>query len=140
MLEVAYEKMVRMEPRPGTTFSTIYVKQTAAQRLVLTKHIEQCVRELIQVVTVNADWQSWITVPLKEYKTTSGVNRSCLDIINDLFEESRGRKKNGELKDYALAPIDRWNKLFKDTDYAFELVRTEVSAYKRPYHYDELRL
>jgi hypothetical protein len=129
MLTVKYERMVRMEPREGLNYSTVYIKQTPAQRLVLSKHIERCCRDIIQVVTLNTEWKTWIETPLKGFKTTAGQNRSCLDIITDLFDESRGLRRNGELKDYALAPIERWNRLFKDTDYEFELMKiTELES------------
>jgi hypothetical protein len=128
--------MLKMEPRPGTNYSTVYIKQTTAQRLVLSKHIERCCKDIIQVATLNTEWETWIEQPLKGFKTTAGQNRSCLDIITDLFEESRGLRRNGELKDYALAPIERWNRLFKDTDYAFELIKCqEQSFYQDNYEY-----
>lgn len=117
--------MVRMEPREGYSYSTVYVKQTAEQRKTLTQHVQKAVKELIQVAAANEEWEAWITAPLSGYKTTQGHNRSCLDIINDLYQESIGCRRNGELKDYALAPIDRWNRLFKDTDYEFELVKKQ---------------
>ena len=120
----AYERMVRMEPREGYSYSTVYVKQTAEQRKQLTQHVQRAVRELIQVAAANEEWEAWITAPLSGYKTTHNSNRSCLDIINDLYQESIGQRRNGELKDYALAPIDRWNRLFKDTDYEFELTKS----------------
>lgn len=121
----AYERMVRMEPREGYSYSTVYVKQTAEQRKTLTRHVQTAVKELIQVAAANEEWEAWITAPLSGYKTTQGCNRSCLDIINDLYQESIGFKRNGELKDYALAPIERWNRLFRDTDYEFELVKAK---------------
>ena len=135
MLIVEYQKMVRMEPREGVNYSTVYVKQTAAQRLVLTKHIEQVCQDIAIAVTLNTELKTWIEQPLKGYKTTARQNRSCLDIITDLLSESRGLKRNGELKDYALAPIDRWNRLFKDTDYEFELERVEQHIKELEYEY-----
>lgn len=135
MLIVEYQKMVRMEPREGVNYSTVYVKQTAAQRLVLTKHIEQVCKDIALAVTLNTDLKTWIEQPLKGYKTTAGKNRSCLDIITDLLSESRGFKRNGELKDYALAPIERWNRLFHHTDYEFELSRVYEPTKEMEYEY-----
>jgi hypothetical protein len=34
-------------------------------------------------------------------------------------------KKNGDPKDYAQAPIERWNKLFHDTEYQFHMEQNE---------------
>lgn len=121
---IDYEKMERMEPREGNSYATVYIKQTAKQRQQLVDHIRTCVNE-IQNFVENCDdpedWICWMQTPLKGFKKTVGTNRSCIEIMNDLINEAKGKKKNGEPKDFALAPIERWNKLFKDSEYEIEL-------------------
>jgi hypothetical protein len=121
---IEYEKMDKMLPREGVTYSTVYVKQTEHQRRALCNHIFTSVREIrdyVENCNDPEDWLNWMQTPLKGFKKTAGTNRTVIELINDLLAEANGKKKNGDLKDFALAPIERWNKLFKDTDYEIVL-------------------
>lgn len=137
--QIYYTRQLRMEPRADTTYSTVYVKQTKQQRKQLTEHIVACIDELALAVETNISWEAVLEKPLQGFKTTKGINRSSLDIIQDLVQESRGLKRNGDLKDYALAPIERWNRLFAHTDYEIDLVKSqeELEDDKEENRYDE---
>jgi hypothetical protein len=47
-----------------------------------------------------------------------------MEMFEDIIGECRGAKRDGTPKDFARAPIDRWNKLFYDTDYAIDMVES----------------
>ena len=128
MKTIYYEKLDRMEPREGVSYATTYVKQTASQRLQLQRHITTAIKEIGQAVPILAQkditWIDFIEQPLKGFKTTQGRNRSLVDLLSDMQTESAGKQRNGQPKDFALAPIERWNKLFKGSDYEIDLVKS----------------
>lgn len=122
-----YQSTQSMEPRPGTAFATTYYKQNLDQRKQLTKHIFKCSREIVSALDQDPDMMQWAsTHPLKGFpKTGKQKNRTVWEILEDIVGEAKGAKKNGDPKDYAQAPIERWNKLFKDTDYEFHMEQNE---------------
>jgi hypothetical protein len=124
MKTIRYQKLSKMEPRDGVKYSTTYVKQTLEQRKDLCKHIRQVVVEISDAVEGNDLLLDFIRTPLKGFKTTSGQNRTTTDVLSDMINEARGKQKSGLPKDFALAPIERWNKLFEGTDYSIDLVQT----------------
>lgn len=124
MKTIRYQKFNKMEPREGVKYSTTYVKQTLEQRKQLCHHIKTVVTEIADALEGDEELLDFIRTPLKGFKTTSGHNRTSTDILTDMVNEARGKQKNGLAKDFALAPIERWNKLFEGTDYAIDLVQT----------------
>lgn len=123
---IEYENMEKMLPREGVTYSTVYVKQTAEQRHCLCEHVRRVlleIKDFIEHCEDPEDWLCWMETPLRGFKKTVGTNRTVIEILTDMVNEANGKKKNGDAKDFALAPIDRWNKLFKDTDYEILLER-----------------
>lgn len=124
MTEIRYQKIHKMEPRDGVKYSTSYLKQTAEQRKQLCKHIRRVVGEIATAVEEDQDLLDFVRTPLKGFKTTSGQNRTTTDILTDMVNEAKGRKRDGMPKDFALAPIERWNKLFKATEYEIDLIQT----------------
>lgn len=124
MKTIRYQKMTQMEPRDGVQYATTYVKQTLEQRKELCQHIRQIITEISQAVEQDPDLSDFIIEPLKGFKTTQGKNRSITDLLSDMATEARGKQRNGMPKDFALAPIERWNKLFAGTAYAVVLVQT----------------
>jgi hypothetical protein len=125
---IRYQKKQTMEPRDGVNYATTYVKQTLDQRRDLVKHIKMVVTEISYVCDANPDWNIFVNQPLRGFRTTQGVNRSTRDILSDMCNEARGKTKKGLPKDFAMAPIERWNKLFEGTDYAVDLVQTFSTA------------
>ena len=112
-----------MEARDGNKFATVYYQQSLEQRKALTKHIRSCTREFLDYLEKNPKDMEWFqTTPLTGFPKTKGQkNRTGYELLTDIIGEATGRKKNGLPKDYAMAPIDRWNKLFKDSDYEFKM-------------------
>jgi hypothetical protein len=113
-----------MEPRDGVKYSTTYVKQSLEQRQHLCKHIRAVVTEIADAIEGDEELLDFVRTPLKGFKTTTGHNRTVTDIMTDMVNEARGKQKNGLPKDFALAPIERWNKLFQNTSYEIVLVQT----------------
>lgn len=124
MKTIRYQRTEKMLPREGFTYSTTYLKQTLPQRAELCRHIRMVVKEIAEVLDQDPQWESFVNQPLKGFKTTQGYNRTTMDILTDMLAEAGGKQRNNMPKDFAMAPIERWNKLFADTDYAIELVQT----------------
>jgi len=103
-----------MPPREGLKYSTTYVQQTATQRQELVVHIRHCVEELAYCIEGDEFWRFFV-----EQERLKGFNRprTVMTIIADLLTEANGKRADGRPKDFALAPIDRWNRLFRDTAY-----------------------
>jgi hypothetical protein len=128
---IYYQSTHDMLPRPGVKYATTYYKQTLEQRKQLTKHIRKCSMEIAEYLDVDPEAAEWHTnYPLKGFpKSDKQPNRTTWEIVSDMVQESQGRKRDGLPKDYAQAPIERWNKLFKDTDYEIHMEQND-SAYK----------
>lgn len=124
MKTIRYQKMTKMQAREGVPYATTYVKQTLEQRKELVKHIKTSVQAIADAVEADDEWLEFMRTPLKGFKTTQGRNRTATDIITDMVNEASGRMRNGMPKDFALAPIERWNKLFEGSDYELVLVQT----------------
>lgn len=122
---IRYQKTSRMEPRDGQKYATTYYKQTLEQRAELVKFLGECAREIVEYLDTDANMMSWAQRQgIKGFPKTTGGNRTVWEIVEDIIGEARGKTRQGLPKDFAAAPIERWNKLFKDTDYEFEMVQT----------------
>lgn len=124
MKTIRYQKMTHMQPRDGVRYATTYVKQTLDQRKELCNWIRQVITEIGHAVDQRSDLNDFILQPLKGFKTTRGMNRSLTDLLADMANEAAGEQRNGLPKDFALAPIERWNRIFEGTAYAITLVQT----------------
>ena len=118
---IGYKDIHKMEPREGLKYSTTYVKQTLDQRDTLVKHIKTVLEEISDAIEGNEELEEFIKQPLPGFPRTNNSNRSLQDIIADMVQECTGKRQNGSPKDFALAPIERWNRIFGDTDYAIIL-------------------
>lgn len=118
---IGYRSTHKMEPREGLNYSTTYIKQSPAQRKQLVSHCRQVLEEISDCIEGNEELQQWIKEPLVGFPRKNMSNRSLTDIISDMIQECTGKRANGTPKDFALAPIERWNKIFGDTDYAIIL-------------------
>jgi len=122
---IRYQKSVRMEPRDGAKYATTYYKQTLAQRAELVKFLTDCATEIVHYLDTDPDMMTWAqSQGQKGFPKTTGGNRTVWEIVEDIIGEARGKTRQGLPKDFAAAPIERWNKLFRDTEYEFEMVQT----------------
>lgn len=125
--EFHYTKTHKMEKRDGVNYATTYYKQTLEQRKALVKHIYKSSKELVEALDADPEMMRWAReTALKGFpKTGKQKNRTCWEIIEDLVCEAQGKRRDGTPKDFAQAPIERWNKLFKDTDYEFDMTQRQ---------------
>ena len=121
---IGYKDIHKMEPREGLKYSTTYIKQTPGQREILVKHVRRVLEEISDAIEGNEELEEFIKQPLPGFPRKNNSNRSLTDIISDMIHECTGKRANGTPKDFALAPIERWNKLFKDTEYEIVLTQT----------------
>jgi len=116
-----YLTVKKMEPRSGQRFATQYYKMRRADRNDLRDHIVQVATELWRAWDRDSELEQAAHRPLTGFKRLNQQNRSVYDIVTEQLEEAIGTKRNGNPKDFALAPIERWNKLFQDTDYEIKM-------------------
>jgi hypothetical protein len=122
---IRYQSMKKMTPMGGRTFATTYVIQNKEQREELVKHTDMCTKELLKELKKNPNYALVFNTPMKGFPQTNGnANRCLADILTDIHDEAYGKTRQGRPKDFALAPIERWNKMFEGTDYQIELVQT----------------
>jgi len=126
---IGYISTHKMEPREGLSYATTYLKQTPAQRQELVKHVRQVLVEISDCIEGNEELQAWVSWPLVGFPRKNQLNRSITDIISDMINECNGKRSNGTPKDFAMAPIERWNRLFGDTDYAIVLEQHREEEY-----------
>lgn len=126
-----YLETKQMEPREGVKYATVYYKQHPKQREEMTKWILQTVKQIGEYAQSNEELAHEIFTPLKGFpKTGKQPNRCLAELLTDIVGECRGVQKNGKPKDFAAAPIERWNKFFKGTQYEFVL--EEGSPFQGP--------
>jgi len=138
--QIKYQKLTKMPTRDGVGYATTYVKQTAQQRQELCDHINSVLIEIKTAFKQSPrEVDTWLTTRLKGFRTTTGPNRTPEIIFNEIMAEATGKKKNGELKDFALAPIERWSKLFHGTRHEIILVEEHAAKqdnYNKLFQYD----
>ena len=128
---IGYTSTHKMEPREGLSYATTYLKQTPEQRKQLVSHIRMVLEEISDAIEGNEELQNWVSWPLVGFPRKQAPNRSLTDIIADMIAECNGKRANGQPKDFAMAPIERWNKVFGDTDYSIVLERHIEEEYAR---------
>ena len=112
-----------MEPRPGVKYATEYLVQTHRDRKKLSRHIATVLQDIAILEHNNPGFIKEMEQPLKAFpKSVKGSYYSAWEIVEDMYKEATGRKRDGLPKDFAMAPIGRWNKLFKDTERQVELL------------------
>lgn len=126
---IRYQKTSKMEPRDGVKYATTYYKQSLEQRKELVRHLESCIEEMVQYLDKHPQDMSWaMNTGLKGFPKTTGGKRTMWEIMEDIAGEAQGKQRSGLPKDFAQAPIERWNKLFAGTDYEFVMIQTFGSA------------
>lgn len=125
MKQIRYQSYKKMTPVEGRAFATTYVLQTPQQREELVDHFNGCLKELKRALIKDPSLEETFYQPMKGFPQTNGKgNRRLADIITDMNDEAVGTTRQGRPKDFALAPIERWNKAFAGTDYEIVLVQS----------------
>ena len=123
-----YQKLEKMDPRPGVNYSTTYYKQSEEQRKKLSDFFKAKCKEIGVLVKTHAEVEVWLFEQDKRFKRdkkspAKNKYKTPAELITDIIGECDGTYKNGtKLKDFAVAPIERWNKLFAGTSYEVEMV------------------
>ena len=122
MAKIFYKAIHKMEPRPGVKYATEYLVQTHRDRKKLTRHIANVLQDIAILEHNNPGFIKEMEQPIKGFpKSVKGQYYSAWEIVEDMYKEATGRKRDGMPKDFAMAPIGRWNRLFKDTDRQIDL-------------------
>ena len=120
--KIGYINLKKMDPRPGVKYATEYYIQTQKQRKALFNYIYSCMEELSELVQVCPELSYDLEQQQKGFPKTTGGNRTGYEIMEDIANELKGKKKDGSPKDVARAPLDRWNKMFPN--YEIEMNET----------------
>ena len=124
--EFYYEHQEAMTPRPGVNYATTYYKQIPLERKLLSEHFKTVIKTVyLDLMKYDQEeFQRALHTPLKGFpRTNKQPNRSMWDLFSDIIDECDGLHR-GEPKDFPLAPIERWNKLWESfPDYQVEMVK-----------------
>lgn len=136
MPEFEYREVRNMNPRPGVRYGTKYYVQSAKHREQLAQHIIEVCDQIANLTLVNEELANWLLTPDDRFKRDRnrqekpGKYKTPLELLEDSKGEAEGRKRNGDPKDFAQAPIERWNKLWEDVpEYTIEMVTERPKNY-----------
>lgn len=116
MPEFHYTSRKQMEPRPGTTFATVYYKQTQPEYNRLRQHIYAVAAEIMAICDGDASFQVWATRPLKGYrKSQRGQYYTVMEIVTDMVEQFSLQR------DVPSGMLGRWQRLFAGTPWDIEM-------------------
>ena len=122
MARIFYKTINKMTHRPGVNYATEYLVQDFRDRLKLKRHIASVIADLAIAENKNPALIEELKQPLKAFpKSVKGQYYSAWEIIEDMYNEAVGKKRDGTPKDFAMAPIGRWNKLFANTERTVDL-------------------
>lgn len=111
-----------MKPREGVKFATTYYIQSAKERQRQADWIRQQIASVVRALETDATAMEAAKKPLKGFPKTKGQkNRTLIELLEDMAGEIQGTKKDGSPKDFAQAPIERWNKFFEGSNYEFRM-------------------
>lgn len=127
---IRYQRIHEMKPRDGVKYSTKYLKQLPSQREELVKHVHRVVEEIVALMETDRQANDYIMdVQQRQFPKSNGERRTIFEIITDMLDQANGKMRGGHPKDFALAPIERWNRLFKGTEYEIALVQTHGASH-----------
>lgn len=114
-----YKSRKSMEPRPGTKYATVYIKQDPAEHDRLLAWLVGIAEAIIDISQIDADCASWFITPMPDFKKSSrGQYYSPQDIITDMIDQlAHGR-------DLPEAMLGRWNRLCEGTPWQIEFLST----------------
>ena len=120
MATFTYRTKRTMEPRPGTPFITVYIKQDTAEYERLKSWLVEIAQDIIGISQIDADCARWFTTPMADFRRSRrGEYYSPEDIITDMIDQmAHGR-------DLTEAMLGRWNRLTEGTPWQIELIATQ---------------
>jgi len=119
MATFQYRSLKSMEPRAGTPYATVYIKQDTAEYERLKLWLVQIAQDIIGIAQIDADCAAWFTQPMADFRRSRrGEYYSPEDIITDMIDQMvHGR-------DLTEAMLNRWNRLTEGTPWQIELLST----------------
>ena len=115
-----YTDIKEMKPRPGVSYFTKYVLQDREERKKMADRFVRLVTEFRNQARQDPQLDQALSQPVPKMKAkTDKSKRTFYEVMDDIIQESLGKRTNGTPKDFAMAPIERWNHAFPD--YAVEL-------------------
>jgi|TARA_R110000803_G_scaffold40893_2_gene88101 hypothetical protein len=115
MAKFGYLSIRKMETRPGVKYATEYYKLHKTSTQKLKAHIERCA-----TICVEAGTDSVVDDHLKKgigsHYRKDGTAYTTYDVLTDALSQLIAGK------DMPKAMINRWNKVFGNTEYSIEMV------------------
>lgn len=114
-----------LDPRPGYTYSTTYIKQDAEEYERLRGWLVQIAEDIIAISNIDMDCATWFITPMRDFRrSTRGQYYSPQDIITDMIDQmAHGR-------DLSSAMVGRWNRLCEGTPWQIEFVASSDTKSK----------
>ena len=127
MARFEFIKMHEMPPKPGTRYSTTYIKQSLTEYQRLNTWLIRTAEDIMGILELDPELARWFSHPHPDFHTSRrGQYYSPEDLLTDMLKQmSLGR-------DLPHAMLDRWNRLCEGTPWEIELYQT--TAVKKPRH------
>lgn len=120
-----YQRIKEMKPREGVKYATRYYIQTPQEKARMREYLLNEIRLIYKDVITYPELNEAAHWHLPGFPKTNGVNRTFMELLEDMAGECVGTKKDGSPKDFALAPVDRWNKMFAGSQWEIALVEAD---------------
>ena len=125
-----YRSTRQLEPRPGTVWSTVYIRQDPTEHQRLLHWLVRIAEDIVGIAQIDADLAQWFCRPMPDFrKSTRGHYYSPEELITDMIDQlAHGR-------DITEAMIGRWNRLCEGTPWQIDL---EATSGTRPPQQDPI--
>jgi hypothetical protein len=115
-----YHRKLTLEPRPGSKYSTVYIKQHAQEYKRFRTWVTQIAQDIAGIIPIDPDLDAWFSRPQPDFRRSRrGEYYSPEDIVTDLLAQMH------QEKDVPEAMIGRWNRLAAGTPWEIELALQE---------------
>ena len=127
MARFEFIKTLEMPPRPGSRYSTTYIKQSLTEYQRLNTWLIRTAEDIMGILELDPELARWFSNPHPDFHTSKrGQYYSPEDLLTDMLKQmSLGR-------DLPHAMLDRWNRLCEGTPWEIEFYQT--TAVKKPRH------
>jgi len=117
MATFIYNRKLELEPRPGTKYATVYIKQTHAEHERLRQWLIEIGTQILGVCEMDPQMAEWFSTPLMDFrKSQRGQYYTAQDLLTDMIEQlTLGR-------DMPESMLNRWNRLCQSTPWEIEMI------------------
>lgn len=118
MPQFIYQKTRTLEPRPGASYATVYIKQSDQEHTRLLNWLIQVAEQIYGACEINASLDDWFSSPLKPFRRSQkGKYYSAEDLLTDMITQLNSGK------DLPESMLHRWNRLTQGTPWEIDLVQ-----------------